>query len=309
MRDTESPRRTSNVNVKWKEVILFSSLSYALSWLYWGLGIAPYWGQVSATVQTAEDIQAILGPFGPAIGMFGPMIAAIAMRLFVSKEGLKGSLGLRRSWRYYLLAIITPAIFVGAVILFNHLTGLGRFVWTSTRPLWLIYPLTALGGIILFPLGLGEEYGWRGYLLPRLLPLGETKASLLLGTIWAFWHLPLLIAGLNYPGQNLLLVLPVFTVFVILLSFPFTWLYVDSKSVLIVAILHSTFNIYVDTFTEPKYLADSNPLIADGTGLVAAIFLSLIIAAVYGIFKRSPKVSVEHPQPPQNGETQWDWVR
>ena len=41
----------------------------------------------------------------------------------------------------------------------------------------------------------GEEYGWRGYLLPRLMPLGEIKASLIVGVIWSLWHLPALAGG------------------------------------------------------------------------------------------------------------------
>lgn len=311
MENSKLSAQTSNSNVRWSEVILFSILAYALSWLYWGPSLAPHLGRLLTTVQVTEDIQAIFGPFGAAIGMFGPMIAALIMRLFVSKEGLKGSLGLWRSWKYYLIALIAPALFVGAVILFNHSIGLGRFVWSSSHPLWLIYPLAIVGCIISLPFGFGEEYGWRGYLLPRLLPLGEIKASLILGVIWTFWHLPLLIGGLNYPGQNLFLVLPVFTFFVILLTFPFTWLYVASGgSVLIAAVLHSTFNIYVDTFTEAKYLPNSNPLIVDGTGLVAALFLLVIVVVAYGVFRRSPRVKdVESLRQPPGDGTWRDWLR
>jgi hypothetical protein len=48
--------------------------------------------------------------------------------------------------------------------------------------------------------GLGEEIGWRGFLLPRLLPLGKWRAYLLLGIIWGLWHAPLILVGFNYPG-------------------------------------------------------------------------------------------------------------
>jgi len=298
-------------NANWREAILFSVLAYALSWLYWAPGLLPHLGRILTTGETPEDIQAIVGPFGPAIGMFGPLLAALIMRLFVSKEGLKGSLGLWRSWKYYLVALIAPPLFVGAVILFNHFTGLGPFAWSGRTPLWLIYPLTLLGGLIFLPLGFGEEYGWRGYLLPRLLPLGEIRASLVLGLIWTFWHLPLLVAGLNYPGQGLFLVILVFTFSVVLVTFPFTWLYVASGgSVLIAALLHSTFNIYVDTFTEPKYIPTGNPLVVDGTGLVAAMFLLILVLVVYGIIRRSPKVRDGERFVHLPGDGTWrDWLR
>jgi membrane protease YdiL (CAAX protease family) len=53
-------------------------------------------------------------------------------------------------------------------------------------------------------LAFGEEFGWRGYLLPRLLPLGEVKAAIIVGLIWGPWHLPVLIVGLNYPGEPII---------------------------------------------------------------------------------------------------------
>ncbi|EGB14233.1 Abortive infection protein [Pseudodesulfovibrio mercurii] len=58
-----------------------------------------------------------------------------------------------------------------------------------------------LGPLINFVFGLGEELGWRGFLLPRLMPLGKPAAHLVLGLLWGLWHAPLIWAGLNYPGQ------------------------------------------------------------------------------------------------------------
>src|SRR4029079_19710629 len=132
-------------------------------------------------------------------------------RLFVSREGLRGSLGFVRPWRYYAVAIAAAVLFIARIICVDQVTGLGSI--SSSRPLWLAVPVVVfVGGALGLPLTLGEEYGWRGYLLPRLLPLGEIRATMIVAAIWAAWHLPILLIGLNYPNQRLLAVLPAFAV-------------------------------------------------------------------------------------------------
>ena len=66
--------------------------------------------------------------------------------------------------------------------------------------------------IFTLPLSLGEELGWRGYLLPRLLSVGRARALLLVGLVWAAWHLPLIfLTPLCHPDGNRWLVLPLFS--------------------------------------------------------------------------------------------------
>lgn len=92
----------------------------------------------------------------------------------------------------------------------------------------------------------GEELGWRGYLLPRLMGrLGTWPGIILHGAVWGLWHGPLiLLASYNYPGHPppYLPGVFLFTVFCILLGIIFAWLRLASGSVLPPTIAHGAFN-------------------------------------------------------------------
>src|SRR5829696_1247933 len=302
------------VHVNWGEVILFVLLAYGLAWVWSGFWLLPYLGTLLTQSTTPTDMVEQLGAVAVLPTMLTPMIAAFIMRIFVSKEGLKGSLGLLRSPKYYLAALIVPAVFVTAVVLIITqavvIPGgapLGEFRWSeATWSVYLILLVTAALPITLFTFG--EEYGWRGYLLPRLLPLGEIKASVLIGVIWGVWHLPLLLAGLNYPGVNIWLAIIVFTFVTVALSFAYTWFYVASSgSVLVAAVFHASTNQFSDTFWVPPLLSGVNPF---APSLVSAVLIVGLVVVVYRVFRRS--VHVKDPERfihPKLNNTWRDWVR
>ena len=91
------------------------------------------------------------------------------------------------------------------------------------------------------PVQAGEEIGWRGYALPRLAArLGFARGSVVLGIIWALWHIPLFfIPGVDNYGQSI----PLFVVAVTALSVAMAWLYVQTGGSLLLAMLmHSAIN-------------------------------------------------------------------
>jgi uncharacterized protein len=292
--------------VNWREVILFALLAYGLAWVWSGIFLLPYLGDLLTRSTTPTDMVERLGAVATLPTMLTPMIAALIMRIFVSKEGLKGSLGLLRSPKYYLAALLIPAAFVTAVVLIVQALGLGEFRWSEAG--WFVY-LTLL--VIAVPVTLftfGEEYGWRGYLLPRLLPLGEIRASVLLGVIWGLWHLPLLLAGLNYPGVNIVLAIIVFTFVTVALSFTYTWFYVASSgSVLVAAVFHASTNQFSDTFWVPPLLSGVNPF---APSVVSAVLIFALVVVVYKLFRRTVDVkdSERFVRPKLDG-TWRDWVR
>jgi uncharacterized protein len=292
--------------VNWREIILFVVLAYGLAWTWSGYFLLPYLGDLITQTTTPTDMVERLGAVATLPTMLTPMIAVLIMRIFVSKEGLKGSLGLLRSPKYYLAALVVPAAFFTAVVLIVEVLGLGEFRWSETG--WFAYLMLMVSALIITLFTFGEEYGWRGYLLPRLLPLGEIRASLLVELIWALWHLPLLLAGLNFPGVNVWLAILVFTFVTVAISFAYTWFYVAlSGSVLIAAVLHASFNNFADTITVPPILLGAHPFTAS---VVDGVLMVALVVVVYGLFKRS--VHVKDPERfvhPKLDGTWRDWVR
>src|SRR5215217_4470082 len=300
-------------HVNWREVIFFVVLTYGLAWAWSGFFLLPYLGDLLTQSTTPTDMVERLGAVTTLPTMLTPMIAALFMRLFVSKERVKGSLGLLRSPKYYLAAFLIPAVFVTAVVLITTqavvIPGgapLGEFRWSEAT--WFVYLMLLLIALPVTLFTFGEEYGWRGYLLPRLLPLGEIRASVLLGVIWGVWHLPLLLAGLNYPGVNVWLAIIIFTFVTVALSFTYTWFYVTSGgSVLVAAVYHASTNQFSDTFWVPPLLSVTNPF---APSLVSAVLIMALVVVVYRLFKRS--VRVEDPERfvhPKLDGTWRDWVR
>ena len=107
-----------------------------------------------------------------------------------------------------------------------------------------------LQGILIAPIVnlipvFGEEFGWRAYLLPKLIPLGERQAYLLTGLIWGVWHAPVILMGYNYgldyPGAPWAGALMFIWVSFVMGTF-FGWLSLRGKSVWPAVIGHAVLN-------------------------------------------------------------------
>jgi membrane protease YdiL (CAAX protease family) len=102
---------------------------------------------------------------------------------------------------------------------------------------------------------LGEEIGWRGFLLPRLVRrIGFTRGALVTGLIWTAWHVPLLIFGDYHSAAPRWFALGCFTVMVVSLSFVLAWLRLKSGSVWPCALLHACHNIMIQVVFTPLTL-------------------------------------------------------
>jgi membrane protease YdiL (CAAX protease family) len=121
---------------------------------------------------------------------------------------------------------------------------------------------------------LGEEIGWRGYLLPKLMPLGKLKAYVLMGVIWALWHLPLLLIGFVYPGQPLWGTLA-FMALLVAFGIYINELSLRHRSSILAGWMHGVFNSQ-KLGVWPLLFPTLNPLIGGYAGIVGiAVWLAL----------------------------------
>jgi len=128
----------------------------------------------------------------------------------------------------------------------------------------------------------GEEFGWRGYLLWELAPLGFWRASVAIGTIWGLWHVPGIIQGLQYGAFPYVGVF-VFTAATIALSPVYTYVVWRSKSVFAAVFLHGVFNASSMTFI-PLLTADSallDQLVATTIGVAGIVACGLVWGLIY----------------------------
>lgn len=208
------------------DLLIFVAAVFAITWLIVGLYI---WN--------AETATRLLGPMklgAPAfyLAVYAPALVAIAVT--AARYGRVGLADLFRSlvrarvgWMWIAISLLGyPALWL-AVALIEAATG-GRLAGFDFQPWLVALPLLLLGGQVLTdPGALGEELGWRGFALPRLLELASARtAALVLGLIWAVWHLPAFYVGSL--SQSSIQFLP-FIATVVAFSVLMTWIFVNTR--------------------------------------------------------------------------------
>lgn len=230
--------------------------------------------------------------------MWIPGLVGLFVTLFVEKRSFKelgdslllriGSIG-----PYFLTFFIAPLIFFAIYLLtwalgwsgfdplMNGLAELSGEKISQKSILEIMLPLSIfLGPLINFLFGLGEEIGWRGFLLPRLMVLGKPGAYTALAILWGLWHAPLIQAGFNYPGY------PTGGIFMMCaLTFAFGFflneMTLHYRSCILAGFIHGAVNaqgygIWAWIFP------DINPLLGGGTGAVAvAVWLTVSLMTFF----------------------------
>jgi uncharacterized protein len=218
-------------------VATFFLLAFLLTWAVWVPRAAASQGLL------ASDLPSVVGQ----VSTWAPAVAALLAAALTGGRAAVGELGSRLvrwrvGWRWYVVVIVGPAAFsLTVAVVYALLGGSWAAAWRfgggllGLVPLFLVLALTD---------GLGEELAWRGFALPRLLSQhGAIAASLILGVLWALWHLPLV-----WTEGYLLYQQPVWLLFADLLakSVIFTWVFLNTRgSVLLAVLLHASTNLFV----------------------------------------------------------------
>ena len=201
-----------------KRVLVYICITFALTWLYCLFIVYPI-----ANGESLSGIPSMAAQLTTAACMFFPAIGVLLTRL-ITKEGFQNAWlkpNLKGNIKTYLLAWFAPGIltFLGAGLYFlispdnldlkfsyfiATLESTGAPLETLPIPIGLLMLVQCVQAIFLAPIlnfvtCFGEEWGWRGYLLPKMKNLLPTVPMLIItGIIWGLWHAPLTIIGHNY---------------------------------------------------------------------------------------------------------------
>lgn len=233
------------------------------------------------------EIPPLYGQFIIAGVMWVPALATVLTVKLITREGF-GITNFRvGALRPYLTsALIVPACFIATYAL-TWLLGLSQPDWqladfrallastgadTSTMPSpALLLPAMFLASLFIGPMingifGFGEEFGWRGYLLPKLMPLGKFKAYTIVGVIWGLWHAPLIVVGFNYTGYPILGIMGMVGM-TTALSIYMNELTLRNRSSILAGWIHGAFNGQAYGIWRILF-PNVNPLLGGVTGLV-----------------------------------------
>lgn len=250
-----------------KNLTLFFIITFGWSW---GLWLFPILNSLGFNIPEFLLMLSMSANFGPLIG------AVVVTSLISGKEGIKDLI--KRGWDVSFNKIwLLPILFLVPLIAFFTMIIVivfeGSWILTYTTSWSMFFPILLM---IFFTGGsLGEEYGWRGFVIDRFQSKWSALvSSLILGVIWGIWHLPLhFITGTTQE------VIPIYQniIIITLSSISYTWLYNSTGgSVLVAMLFHTANNMSGALF--PYWVTDFGRWVFFGFMLV----LNLIIIVYYG---------------------------
>src|SRR5829696_4892949 len=276
--------------VKRHPIITFFVLTYVFTWAI-----------ESPLVFLTDSVTAIQGLVLVILASNVPSAVAIVLTAIVLGRGaLRKLLARLLIWRvspfWYLVVFLGPVVLVGGVVLLNSLMG---------GPA-LSLGMTLVGATIFFAFSvvpgsaLGEEIGWRGYVLPRLQSrMSALSASLLIAPIWGLWHLPLWLTGdpVKIPTFYVAFFVSVFPMSVLL-----TWVYNSTGgSLLMVVLLHATFNLPVTLVIDDLGTRATVPVLFYWGLMVVAAIVVVIWAGPEHLSRKRKKQQQEEEGPAESG--------
>jgi membrane protease YdiL (CAAX protease family) len=200
---------------------------------------------------------------GGLLFILSPLVMVLIVR-FLLGDGWKDAglvLNIRRNWGWYLFALLLHPVSFLVIIAINVLMGFTILSMSIAE----LPPLLMAGFAMQFVprmlFALSEEWGWRGYLEPRLSRLGlpDLQRHLVVGLLWGVWHFPLILST-DYTTVALPVFLPLFMIGVFLLAIVFGQMRKSSDSVWPAVLLHGMGNVLGFALLEGNLIAFNNEL-------------------------------------------------
>lgn len=205
------------------------------------------------------------------LAVFTPSIVALVLTAIYN--GKKGVIELfikqtirKTAFKWLLISLIGIPLLSSLAMLTSLEFDISRFHLRTTQ----LMPQV----VVIILIALGEEYGWRGFLLPRLMKkFNLFYSSIILGLIWGFWHFPAYLIGTGVPSQMNFIV---FLLWVILGTLFIGWIYYYTKSVLTSILAHISANAAFNyLFILPEFTGSMN------TFWLFILYLLVLMVAVF----------------------------
>ncbi|MHC2185927.1 membrane protease YdiL (CAAX protease family) [Rathayibacter agropyri] len=284
--------------VPWLKIAVFVVVAFGLAWVV----ALPLW--ITGTGLSSE----FTGVLVPAM-MFTPLVATLTVvflkpqhttRAMLQRLGIWPLRPLKRTIGFTVLAVLlVPVILIAGIGLAAalgfvkldvvHLSGFSTALEAATGapvpvPVWTIATIQLIsipvGAAVNSILAFGEEVGWRGWLLPALLPVGTWPALIISGVLWGAWHAPIILLGYNFDEPNLVGV-GLMIVATTLVGVLFGWLRMRSETLWPAVFAHGALNAAGGLVTLFAAQGDSaNPVLAGPLGVGSWIAFTVVLVVL-----------------------------
>lgn len=252
-----------------KELKRFFIYTFLSTWIIWSIALLKSYKVINVLIPNEVIVQ---------IGSFAPSVVAVILTLIYGsrknlKEFLKSGVSIKFNIKlYFYMLLLMPCILFVSYIFTKLIWNLEIDLPLLENPMLIV---VAFFYILLLGGPLGEEFGWRGFALNRLLYIyNPMVSSLILGIIWSIWHLPLFFIdgtvqqSINFIG---------YTIITILFSILITVLFMKTNfSVFSAIIIHTTSNLSYGIF----------PIFTTLQGGINILFLMLLATVIILILNR-----------------------
>lgn len=226
------------INLKKHEIIVYLIMTFLFTWIFWIIAF-------TSSSSSLNGFFRITGSFMPSI------MSIIFTGYYNGSNGIKKLFKKFTIWKvnplfyvfvfsYTAMSIYIPS-FICSIIGINYKICINNHIssFQLTSPLTILICFFA---VMIFGGPVGEELGWRGFLLPKLQKkVNPLISSIILGIIWTCWHIPMFY--FHVPGYDISFIS--YLLETIWLTILFTWLYNNTKGSLLIIILYHSIDNFV----------------------------------------------------------------